>query len=187
VATYNNTIQELNAQFAVSAGSNGTTTAPPLESDSTVRSVQQQLMSFMTQSFGNNADFATLASLGISMNDDGTLTLDSTQLSAAITNHYSSVVDFFQGTSGFATTLSSQLTKLTDPINGAFYLDLNGMQDTYTSLQDEINNFQDYIASQQQVWLQEYTQLNVALLQWPFQQQEMDTLFGTNSNSNSNK
>ena len=187
VGAYNNVIQELNSQFAVTTGSTGTTTAPPLESDSTVQTVQQQLMSFMTQTFGSDKTYNTLASLGISMNDDGTLTVDSTQLSDALNNDYNAVLNFFQGTSGFATSLSSQLTKLTDPIKGAFYLDLNGMQDNYNSLQDEINNFQDYITNQQQVWLQQYTQLNVALLQWPFQQQEMDALFGTNSNSNSNK
>ena len=56
-----------------------------------------------------------------------------------------------------------------------------------TLLQDNVNNFENYITTQQQMWLQQYTQLNVALLQWPFQQQMMDTLFGTNSNSNSNK
>jgi flagellar hook-associated protein 2 len=183
VNAYNNIIQELSAQFTVTQGAGGNSTRP-LETDSTARVVQEQLLNFMTQSFGSNSDFSTLSSLGISMNDDGTLKLDSTQLSDAINSHYSSFLDFFQGTTGFATSLSTQLSKLTDPIKGAFYLDLNGMQSTYSSLQDNINSFENYVVSQQQVWLQQYTQLNVVLLQWPFQQQMMDTLFGTNSKSN---
>jgi flagellar hook-associated protein 2 len=188
VNAYNNIIQELNAQFTVTQSSaGGANSTSPLENDSTVRAVQEQLLNFMTQTFGANSDFSTLGSVGISMNDDGTLTLDSTQLSDAINNHYSSFQDFFQGTTGFATSFSTQLSKLTDPIKGAFNVDLKGMQSTYSSLQDQINNFENYIASQQQVWLQQYTQLNVALLQWPFQQQLMDTMFGTNSNSNSKK
>jgi len=120
------------------------------------------------------------------MNNDGTLTLDSSQLSAALNSDHSGVLEFFQGTSGFATGLSTQLTQLTDPTEGAFNLDLQGMESTYSSLQDQINDFQTYITSQQQMWLQQYTQLNVTLLQWPFQQQEMDALFGTGSYSNSN-
>jgi len=183
VNAYSNIIQGLNAQFAVTPSTGGANSTSPLESDGTVRMVQQQLLNFMTQTFGNNADFSTLRSVGISMNDDGTLKLDSTQLSDAIKNHYSSFLDFFQGTTGFATSFSSQLSKLTDPIKGAFYVDLKGMQSTYSSLQDRVNSFELYIASQQQVWLQQYTQLNVALLQWPFQQQMMDTLFGTGNSS----
>lgn len=186
VSAYNTVIQELNSQFAVTQGSDGTTSSAPLESDGTVRMVQEQLLNFMAQSFGSG-EISDLGSLGISMNDDGTLTVDSTQLGNAINTDYSGVVNFFQGVSGFATSLSAQLTQLTDPTQGAFNLDLQGMQSNYSSLQDEINNFEQYIATQQQVWLQQYTQLNVALLQFPFQQQLMDTLFGTNSNSNSNK
>jgi flagellar hook-associated protein 2 len=152
--------------------------------------VQQQLQGFMTQTFGTDSTYNTLGSLGISMNDDGTLSVNSTQLSTAVNSDYSGVVNFFQGTSGFATGLSTQLTQLTSPTKGAFNLDLQGMQSTYSSLQDQINSFETYISSEQQMWLQEYTQLNVALLQWPFQQQMMNTLFGTstgNSNSSSSQ
>jgi len=193
VNSYNTVIGDLNAQLAVTQNSDGSTTANPLESDGTVSLVQQQLLSFMTQTFGSDSTYNNLASLGISMNDDGTLTVDSTQLSTALSSDYSGVLNFFQGTSGtsgFATGLSTQLTQLTDPTEGAFNLDLQGMQSTYSSLQDEINDFQTYIASEQQMWLTQYTNLNVTLLQWPFQQQEMDALFGqsigSNSNSNSN-
>jgi flagellar hook-associated protein 2 len=190
VNSYNAIMQELNAQFAVTQNSSGATTTNPLESDSTTRMVQQQLQGFMTQTFGTDSTYNTLGSLGISMNDDGTLSVNSTQLSTAVNSDYSGVVNFFQGTSGFATGLSTQLTQLTSPTKGAFNLDLQGMQSTYSSLQDQINSFETYISSEQQMWLQEYTQLNVALLQWPFQQQMMNTLFGTsteNSNSSSSQ
>ena len=185
VSAYNTVIQELNQQFTVTQNSGGSNTTNPLESDPTARLVQQQLMNYVAQSFGTDSTYNTLGSLGISMNDDGTLTVDSTQLNTALSNDYSGVLNFFQGTSGFATGLSTQLTQLTDPTQGAFYLDLQGMQSTYNSLQDQINDFQTYIASQQQMWLTQYTNLNVTLLQWPFQQQEMDALFGQSIGSSS--
>jgi len=186
VNSYNSVIQDLNSQLAVTQNSDGSTSANPLESDGTVSLVQQQLMNFMTQAFGSDSTYNTLGSLGISMNNDGTLAVDSTQLNAALNGDYSGVLNFFQSTSGFATGLSAQLTQLTDPTEGAFNLDLQGMQSTYSSLQDQVNDFQTYIASQEQMWTTQYDQLNVTLLQWPFQQQEMNALFGTNSNSNSN-
>jgi flagellar hook-associated protein 2 len=188
VSAYNTIIQDLNSQFAVTQGTSGSVSSSPLEGDSTVRAVQQQLLGYMSQTFGGSkADFSTLGSLGISMNDDGTLTVDATQLSDAMNSDYQGVVSFFQGTSGFATGLSSQLTQLTDPTKGAFNLDLKGMQSTYSSLQDNVDNLETYIATQQQLWLQQYTQMNVALLQFPAQQQEMDALFGTGAYSNSSK
>jgi len=189
VSAYNTVIGDLNTQLTVTQGSDGSNTTNPLESDGTVSQVQQQLLSFMTQTFGTDSTYNTLGSLGISMNNDGTLTVNSTQLNNALNSDYSGVLNFFQGTSGFATALSTQLTQLTDPTEGAFNLDLQSMQNTYSDLQDEINDFQNYVTTEQQMWLQEYTQLNVTLLQWPFQQQEMDALFGQslgNSNSNSN-
>jgi len=193
VSSYNTVIQDLNAQLTVTQNSDGSSSANPLESDGTVTQVQEQLLNFMTQTFGTDSTYNTLASLGISMNNDGTLTVDSTQLSTALNSDYNGVLSFFQGTSGtsgFATALSTQLMQLTDPTEGAFNLDLQGMQNTYSSLQDQINDFQTYITSQQQMWLTQYNRLNVTLLQWPFQQQEMNALFGTTtgtSNSNSNQ
>ena len=186
VDAYNTVITDLNTQLSVTQNSDGSTTVNPLQADGTVDLVQQQLLNFMTQTFGSDSTYNTLASLGISMNDDGTLTVDSTQLNNALSSDYNGVLNFFQGTNGFATGLSTQLTQLTDPTDGAFNLDLQGMQSTYSSLQDEINDFQTYIASQEQMWTTEYDNLNVALVQWPLQQQEMNALFGTNSNSNSN-
>jgi len=193
VDSYNTVIGDLNTQLQVTQNSDGSNAVNPLQSDGTVSDVQQQLLNFMTQTFGSDSTYNTLASLGISMNDDGTLTVDSSQLSTALSSDYNGVLNFFQGTNGFATSLSTQLTQLTDPTEGAFNLDLQGMKDTYSSLQDEINDFQTYITSEQQMWLQQYNQLNVTLLQWPFQQQEMDALFGqsignssSSSNSNSN-
>lgn len=148
--------------------------------------VQQQLLNFMTQTFGSDSTYNNLGALGISMNNDGTLTLDSGQLSAALNSDYSGVLGFFQGTSGFATGLGTQLTQLTDPTKGSFNLDMQGMQSTYSSLQNQISDFQTYIANQEVMWTTQYNNLNVTLLQWPFQQQEMDALFGTGSYSNSN-
>ena len=188
VNAYNTVIEDLNNQLSVTSNSDGSTSTNPLESDGTVSQVQQQLLNFVTQTFGSDSTYNNLGSLGISMNDDGTLTVDTSQLTTALTSDYNGVLNFFQGasgTSGFATSLSTQLTQLTDPTEGAFYLDLQGMQSTYTSLQDEINDFQTYITSEQQMWTTQYNQLNETLLQWPLQQQEMNALFGTNTNSSS--
>ena len=79
------------------------------------------------------------------MNNDGTLSVDSTTLGNAIQNNFPEVQQFFEGTSlnGFASSLSNQLQSLTNSSNGAFTVELSTMQSNYTNLQDNVTNFQD--------------------------------------------
>jgi flagellar hook-associated protein 2 len=112
------------------------------------------------------------------MNDDGTLSVDSAALSNAVSSNYQDVQSFFQSTSGFATYLNNQLTPLTDPTQGAVYVDLQSAQATYQGLQDQINDFHTYIANQQQQWTTQYNQINVMLEEFPLLQQEADAEVG---------
>ena len=70
-----------------------------------------------------------LTSLGISVNKDGTLSVDSATLNNALQNNYSDVQNFFQGTTfnGFAGSLDQQLTSFLSPADGAFTVDLQSM------------------------------------------------------------
>jgi flagellar hook-associated protein 2 len=183
VNAYNSAIQDLNAQFAYSAGSN---TAGPLSGDTTTRMVQQQLLSFANYQV-TGGSFATLGSLGISMGNDGTLSVDATALNNAINTDYSGIQDFFQSSSGFATYVSGQLSQLTDPTEGAFYVEFKSDQTTYNDLQDSIDNLETYIASKQTAWLAQYNQINVTLQELPLLQQQINAELGfiTNNSSNS--
>ena len=100
------------------------------------------------------------------MNNDGTLSVDSTTLDNAIQNNSSAVQQFFEGTSlnGFSSALSNQLQSLTDSSNGAFTVELSSMQSNYNDLQDDITNFQtNYIAPLQTSLTAEYDSAEIAL------------------------
>jgi flagellar hook-associated protein 2 len=183
VTAYNKVIGELNDGFAYNAG---TKTGGVLSGDSSARMVQESLLSYATMNISGSGSISTLRSLGIDMNNDGTLTVDSTQLNDAVTNHFSDFQNFFQSASGFGQTVSTQLLQLSSPTQGAFSLDIKGLQTTQSSLQSQIDDFEVYIAGQQQQWLDQYNQINVMLQQLPLLQSQISAELGDNSSS-SNK
>jgi flagellar hook-associated protein 2 len=152
--------------------SNGTG-GGPLESDNTLRNVQNQLLSAITSSINGNNGFVNLASLGVNMNTDGTLSVDSGTLSNAVSNNFSSVQSLLQGPSGLATILSNTLTQLTDPTQGSITLDLQGMSQSSQDLTQQINAMQTQLTSQQQTLTAQYAQMQVTLQEMPLLQSQM--------------
>ena len=102
----------------------------PLESDGTVRDAQQQLLSAITYSIGGNNGFVNLASIGVNLNNDGTITVDSAALSNALPNNFSSVQDLLQGTSGVAYIHVERVESNHRSHAGTITLDLQGMAQT---------------------------------------------------------
>ncbi len=176
VSAWNQVVQDLNTQFAV--GANGTA-AQPLESDGTVRDVQQQLLSAITYSIGGNNGFVNLASIGLNLNNDGTITVDSTALSNALSNNFSNVQSLLQGTSGVATFMSNTLNQITDPTQGSIALDLQGMSQTNQDLNSQISDMQSTLSAQQQFLTAQYDQVQVALQELPLIQSQITSQLGT--------
>lgn len=57
-----------------------------------------------------SSTYNSLASIGITTNSDGSLSLNQTALSTALSSDYSAVSQLFSGTTGVATSLNSQIT-----------------------------------------------------------------------------
>ena len=122
------------------------------------------------------------------MNDDGTLSVDSSTLNAAIQNNSSAVQAFFQGSSinGFAASLKTDLSTFSDPSQGAFTVDLQSLNNENNDLQDQIDNYEDYLSTVQTNLTNEYNQANILLLQLPEQQKQIDAMLGNNTNGSNN-
>jgi len=165
VSDYNTVISSINSQFSYNTT---TETAGALLGDPSVELVQSTLLSDVAASITGNGAVSSLASLGITMNNDGTLTVDSSQLTNALAGNFPAVQTFFQtATTGFAQKLSSDLTNLTQPTNGAIAVDLNGINSSVSSLQSEISDFQANLATQQQTLTTYYSKINATLQSLP--------------------
>jgi flagellar hook-associated protein 2 len=175
VTAWNKVINDLNSQFTVASDGSG---AQPLESDSTVRNLQEQLLSAITFSIGGNSGLVNLGSMGINLNNDGTLSVDSGTLSNALTNHFSSVQTLLQGTSGFSTFMSNVLTQATDPTQGSITLDLQGMSQNNQDLTNQISAMQATLSTQEQNLTAQYDQMQVALQELPMTQSQLTQQLG---------
>ena len=184
VSAYNTLIGDLNTQFTFSSS---TGTEGVLASDSAVRSMQTDVLAAANLTIGSGS-YTSLASLGITTNDDGTLSLDTGTLDAALSSNYQGVVSFFQGSgsaSGYATSLLNTLGNYTDASEGAFTVDLQSISNENQDLQNQINDFQTYLTTQQTLLTTEYNNANIALTQLPEQIKQTQTLLGEDSSGSS--
>jgi flagellar hook-associated protein 2 len=184
VTAYNTIIQDLSSQFTYNTSTNS---AGPLSGDAGARLVQSELLAAATFT-GTGNSFNTLAQLGVTMNNDGTLSIDNSKLSDAVNSDFAGVQNFFHPATGtgFAAALKAQLDPMTDPTQGAFSIELKGMSDGVKSFQDQIDNYELYIANEQTLLTQQYTQVDLALRQLPMLQQQINSELNFNGNSNSN-
>jgi flagellar hook-associated protein 2 len=186
VTDYNTAIGLINTQFTV--GSSGTEGV--LGPDSTVVNLQstlQQALNYVgTPASGTTTTVTSLNDLGITQNDDGTLSVDTSKLDSALTNNPSDVQNFFEGSAlnGFANSFNTALNTFTEPTSGAFTLDLAGISADNTALTNEINDFEsNYIANQQTVLTANFSSAEEALQQLPTELKQIQAELGNSSGS----
>lgn len=195
VDAYNRVISEINSQFRVDASSNS---EGPLAGDSALRTLQSILLKDVTYSVSDNSGLVNLASLGINMNDDGTLTVGTTPsgqtMSQVLASNPQAFQNFFQNAAatGFANTFHTDLTNLTDATEGLLNVDLAQNKTQQDNLADAISNFQDQLAAQQKALMNQFSLVNASLQAYPLLLQQvtqtlatLDAGFGTGSNKNS--
>ena len=157
-----------------------------LADDPSVENLQNTLLQSLDYtaspaSGSNSTTVPNLSSLGITVNTDGTLTVNSTTLDSALQNNFSDVQNFFQGSSlnGFANSLDQQLTSFISPADGAFTVDLQSISTEYTTLQTDINNFQTNVIAPLKTQLTaEFSDAEIALQQLPAEIKNVDAELG---------
>ncbi len=179
VTAYNALITDVNSQFSYNSA---TKVAGTLATDTSIRGLQSDLLSATNYAGGSGA-FQNLASLGITTNADGTLTLNSDTLSSAASSNLSAVTNFFQGTdaNGFVSSLETSLNTYTNPSQGAFTVDLSSISSEGADLTTQTNTLELYLSSQQTLLTNQYNQADIALSQLPQELKQINALLNPNS------
>jgi len=183
ITAYNNVMKDINTQFT----SDGSGNAGPLAGDAALRTLQSQLLEIAGYSPGAGT-YVNLQQLGIEMQNDGTLQMNSTVLDDVLTNHYSDFQNFFQSTdsNAFGQVASNMLLQITDPTQGTVSSDISAQQAISDSLTQQISDFEDRLAAVQQQLTDQYSKLNVLLQQYPMEIQQVSAqLSALNPNSKS--
>jgi len=186
VTDYNSIISSLNTQFTYTAG----TGEGILATDSSVRTLQTDMLSMLNYTYSPTSGSTTmpnLSSMGITVNNDGTLSVNSSTLQSSLQNNFNDVQSFFQGSSlnGFANSLDQTLTSFTNAGNGAFTVDLQSINGQESDLKNSISNFEtNYITPLKAQLTSEYSQAEILLQQLPTEMKQINAELGNNNNSN---
>ena len=184
VTDYNTVVSDLSAQFTFSGTSEGV-----LATDSTVRNLQNDVLGALDYTYtpaSGSTTVPNLTSLGISVDNNGKLTLNTSSLQSALQNNFSDVQNFFQGSAlnGFANSMDQQLTSFISPADGAFTVDLQSMNSQITGLQSDISEFETNYITPLTVQLQsDYSQAEIALQELPNEMKQISAELGQNNSS----
>lgn len=130
--------------------------------------------------------------LGITSNDDGTLSVDTDTLSAALNSNYQGVVNFLQP-SGYFTSFGGNLTTVINNLgssnpSGTISLALQQDSTVETQLNQNITNEQTIISADQQTLTAQLNAANQILQEIPEQLDQVNEMYsaitGYNSSSN---
>ncbi len=115
-----------------------------------------------------SSDIKSLLSLGVSQNNDGTISLDQNSLNSELNSDYSGVVAFFQNSYDWGTSFSTTVDSLgTSSTTGTLSLALRSDSSIESSLNLNISNEQTLISAQQSSLTLELTSANEILQSIP--------------------
>jgi flagellar hook-associated protein 2 len=142
-----------------------------------------------TLNYGNQSDVNSLTSLGISVNNDGSLTFNATSLDSMLNSDYSGVAGFFQGPNGWGQTFSAMLNSAgTSSSTGVLSLASSSNSNIESTLNADISKEEILISAQQASLTTELNDANQIMQQLPSQLQGVNELYsaitGYNQNSN---
>ncbi|MGA7343169.1 MAG: flagellar filament capping protein FliD [Terracidiphilus sp.] len=128
--------------------------------------------------YNASSDINNLTDLGISVNNDGSLTFDATSLDSLLNSNYSDVVGFFQNSNSWGQAFSNILTDSgSSSSTGILALAAVSNSSTESTLNAEISKEQSFISAQQSSLTAELNQANQILQQLPSQLQGVNELY----------
>ena len=182
VSAYNTVVNDLNTQ----EGDDSSGNPEPLYGSPDMALVQEQLQAALSFAQSSGA-ITSLSQLGVTANDDGTLSLDTDTLDSALAGNYQDVVNFFQATGSFGANMTSALGNLGNSgPDGTIYLALQQDSSEESQLNTNISNEQSQISAQQSQLTTELNAANYTLEEIPSQIDEVSELYSAITGYNEN-
>jgi flagellar hook-associated protein 2 len=152
-------------------------TQGPLLGDSTLNSIQRQLSTIVATGVKNGNTTTSLASIGISLQADGTLSVDSTKLTTALQSNQSTVAALFDSTTGVAAQLNTEITGYLSP-TGDIATRTTALNTDLTSVTTQQKSLVAYQTQLTSMYNAQFTSLNTLMATMNNNQQYLTQLFG---------
>jgi flagellar hook-associated protein 2 len=161
-----------------------------LQGDHAVRSALDQLGSLMGQAVpGTSGAYTTLDNVGVALNADGTLTLNSAKLGTALSKDPTSVERLFvtdasNGSQGIMGTFGSTVDTLTKGTGSMIQSELDGFSARMKQMSTQMAAMQVRTAAYQTLLQKQFTQMNTTLAQYKQIASSLNSASGNNSSNN---
>ncbi|MGH9595385.1 MAG: flagellar filament capping protein FliD, partial [Edaphobacter sp.] len=172
-AAYNKVIKDINTQETPAPSG----TAPSLLGSPALALLQGQLSGSL---FGGSASGSinNITQLGISINNDGTLTLNPDTLNSVLNSNFADVVGFMQNSGSFGQTMAASLNNLgTQAPNGTVFLTQQQNTTQEAALNTSISNEDALLATQKTQLTSELNAANQILQSIPAQLNQVNELY----------
>ena len=135
-----------------------------LQGDGSLLEVETDLSNLFSGTISGAGSIQSLAGLGISFNQDGSLSLDTTQLQNELTSNPQAVQQFFTTSgSGFSDKLSAVVDQLAGPTNSLLVNRVSTINDTIQSNQQRIDTLNAKLSADQTRLTTEFDNAEVAV------------------------
>jgi flagellar hook-associated protein 2 len=173
VTAYNKVVADLTTQEGKDSSGN----PEPLYGSPALSLIQSQLSQALLGGSASGS-ISNIGQLGISVNNDGTLSLDTDTLQGVLDSNYSDVTGFLQNSGSFGQNLSTVLNNLGNQApNGEIYLTLQANSANETDLNTSITNENARIAADKVSLTTELNSANEILQSIPSQLNEVNELY----------
>jgi flagellar hook-associated protein 2 len=173
VTAYNKVVGDLTTQEGKDSSGN----PEPLYGSPALSLIQSQLSQALLGGSASGS-ISNIGQLGISVNNDGTLSLDTDTLQGVLDSNYSDVTGFLQNSGSFGQNLSTVLNNLGNQApNGEIYLTLQANSANETDLNTSITNENARIAADKVSLTTELNSANEILQSIPSQLNEVNELY----------
>jgi len=143
VSSYNNIQKFIQVGQAYNSD---TGVAGILMGDSTTSGIRNSLENMVSNIVPGISSFSRLSDLGIALNSDGQLEVDSNTLNTALQNNFDDVIKFFtqstESAKGFSVRMVDTLNGILDSNDGILTARTDGIQNSIDKLQDQVKQKQ---------------------------------------------
>ena len=182
VSAYNTVVGDINTQEQSASGG----ASAPLLGSPLIAQLQESLTGSLFSGTASGS-ISNITQLGLSVNTDGTLALDTDTLTGVLNSNLSDVTGFLQNSNSFGQTLSSALDNLgTQAPNGAIYLAQQQNSSQESALNTDITNENATLATQKITLTDELNTANQILQSIPEQLDEVNSVFDSLTGFNPN-
>ncbi|MGD0356621.1 MAG: flagellar filament capping protein FliD [Terracidiphilus sp.] len=137
--------------------------------------------------YTKSSDINSLTSLGISVNNDGSISFDASTLDSLLNSDYSSVAGFFQNANSWGQTFSTMLTNAGNSSStGILSLSLKSNSNIESTLNAEITKEDAYISAQQKSLTTELNTANQIMQAIPNMLDQVNELYSAITGYNQN-